>query len=31
MNLPYDASVKEIEGLIKEFAPVDEITIARDR
>ena len=31
MNLPYDATVKEIEGLVKEFADVDEVAIPRDK
>lgn len=31
MNLPYDATIKEIEGLVKEFAEVEEVVIPRDR
>lgn len=30
MNLPYDASIKEIEGLCKEFAPVEKVVVPRD-
>ena len=30
MNLPYDAHVKEIENLCKEFAKIDKIVIPRD-
>ena len=31
MNLPYDAYKKEIEGLVKEFAYVDEVVIPKDK
>lgn len=31
MNMPYDATPKEIEGLVKEFAEVEEVVIPRDR
>lgn len=31
MNLPYDATKREIEGLVKEFAEIDEIAIPRDK
>jgi len=30
MNLPYDAHHTEIEGLVKEFAPVDKVVVPRD-
>ena len=30
MNLPYDTYPHEIENLCKEFAPVDQVVIARD-
>ena len=30
MNLPYDASVREIQDLCKEFAPIDKVAIPRD-
>lgn len=30
MNLPYDASVREIEDLCKEFAPIDKVAVPRD-
>lgn len=31
MNLPYDATKREIEQLVKEFAEVDDIAIPRDK
>ena len=31
MNVPYDASSQEIEGLVKEFAEIEEVVIPRDR
>lgn len=31
MNIPYDTTVKELETLVKEFAPIDEIALARDK
>ena len=31
MNLPYDATKREIETLVKEFADIDEIAIPRDK
>jgi RNA recognition motif-containing protein len=31
MNLPYDATKREIEGLVREFAEIDEIAIPRDK
>lgn len=30
MNVPYDAHYTEIEALVKEFAPVDEVVVPRD-
>ena len=30
MNVPYDAFPSEIEGLVKEFADVDQVVIPRD-
>ena len=30
MNLPYDAHVREIEGLCQEFAPIDKVVVPRD-
>jgi RNA recognition motif-containing protein len=30
MNLPYDASIREIETLCKEFAPIDKVVVPRD-
>jgi hypothetical protein len=30
MNLPYDATKREIEGLVREFADIDDIAIPRD-
>lgn len=31
MNLPYDATKREIEMLVKEFAEIDDIAIPRDK
>jgi hypothetical protein len=31
MNLPYDTTKREIEGLVKEFADIDDIAIPRDK
>lgn len=31
MNLPYDATKREIEQLVKEFADIDDIAIPRDK
>lgn len=31
MNLPYDATKREIEQLVKEFAEIDDIAIPRDK
>jgi len=31
MNLPYDATKREIEALVKEFADIDDIAIPRDK
>jgi RNA recognition motif-containing protein len=31
MNLPYDATKREIEALVKEFAEIDDIAIPRDK
>jgi RNA recognition motif-containing protein len=31
MNLPYDTSNKELEALIKPFAQVEDVAIARDK
>jgi RNA recognition motif-containing protein len=31
MNLPYDATKREIEALVKEFAEIDDIAISRDK
>lgn len=30
MNLPYDATIREIESLCKEFAPIDKAVVPRD-
>lgn len=30
MNVPYDATVHEIEGLVKEFVPIDKVVVPRD-
>ena len=30
MNLPYDAHTSEIEGLVREFAPIDSVVVPRD-
>lgn len=30
MNIPYDAHYTEIERLVKEFAPIDEVVVPRD-
>ena len=30
MNLTYDASIREIETLCKEFAPIDKVIVPRD-
>ena len=30
MNIPYDAHHTEIERLVKEFAPIDEVVVPRD-
>ena len=30
MNLPYDATAREIEILVREFAKIDEVVIPRD-
>jgi RNA recognition motif-containing protein len=30
MNLPYDAHVREIEALCKEFAKIDKVVVPRD-
>lgn len=30
MNVPYDAHKYEIENLVKEFAPVEEVVVPRD-
>ena len=30
MNVPYDATLSELEQLIKEFAPLDKIVVPRD-
>lgn len=31
MNLPYDATKKEIEGLVREFADIEDVAIPRDK
>lgn len=31
MNLPYDATQREIEILVREFADIDEVAIPRDK
>lgn len=31
MNLPYDATKREIETLVREFADIDDIAIPRDK
>ena len=31
MNLPYDATKREIEALVREFADIDDIAIPRDK
>ena len=31
MNLPYDATKREIEQLVKEYADIDDIAIPRDK
>ena len=31
MNLPYEATNREIEDLVSEFAPVDQVVIPRDK
>lgn len=31
MNVPYDASSREIENLVKEFAEVEDVVIPRDK
>jgi len=31
MNVPYDATAKELEQLVSEFAPVDKVSIPRDK
>ena len=31
MNLPYDATKREIEMLVKEFADIDDVVIPRDK
>ena len=31
MNLPYDATRREIESLVREFADIDDIAIPRDK
>lgn len=31
MNLPYDATRREIEDLVKEFAEIEDIAIPRDK
>lgn len=31
MNVPYDATKREIEGLVKEFAEIEDIVIPRDK
>lgn len=31
MNLPYEASKREIEGLVKEFVEFEEVVIPRDK
>jgi hypothetical protein len=31
MNLPYDATKREIEQLVREFADIDDIAIPRDK
>ena len=31
MNLPYDANKREIEGLVREFAEIDEVVVPKDR
>ena len=31
MNVPYDATHKELESLVSEFAPVDTIVVPRDK
>ena len=31
MNLPYDATKREIEQLVKEFAEIDDVAIPRDK
>ena len=30
MNLPYDASIREIESLCKEFASIEKVVLPRD-
>ncbi len=31
MNLPYDATKREIEMLVKEFGDIDDVVIPRDK
>lgn len=31
MNLPYDATIREIEGLVKEFVEIEEVVVPRDK
>lgn len=31
MNVPYDASLKELDSLVGEFAEVDQVVIPRDK
>lgn len=31
MNIPYDAHPSEVENLCKEFAPIQEVVIPRDK
>ena len=31
MNVPYDATMKELESIVAEFADIDKIAIPRDK
>ena len=31
MNVPYDATNKELEGLVTEFVQIDEVVVPRDK
>ena len=31
MNVPYDASMEELDGLVSKFAPVDQVVVPRDK